>query len=59
VSVLRRLFARQPHDSARTSGGHALRRCLGLTGLVSVGLGTMLGGIFTTVGVGTLAAGPA
>ena len=58
MSVLGRLFARQPHDSARTSGGPALRRCLGLAGLVSVGLGTMLGGIFTTVGVGTIAAGP-
>ena len=53
-----RLLARQPHDSARTSGTHALRRCLGLTGLVAVGLGTMLGGIFATVGVGTLEAGP-
>ena len=58
-SVARRLFARQPHDSERTSGGQALRRCLGLGGLIAVGLGTMLGGIFTTVGVGTLAAGPA
>jgi len=57
-SVARRLFARQPHDSERTSGGQALRRCLGLGGLIAVGLGTMLGGIFTTVGVGTLAAGP-
>jgi APA family basic amino acid/polyamine antiporter len=57
-ALVRRLFARQPHDSARTSGTHALRRCLGLAGLVSVGLGTMLGGIFTTVGVGTLSAGP-
>ncbi len=53
-----RLLARQPHDSERTSGTHALRRCLGVPGLVCVGLGTMLGGIFTTIGVGTLEAGP-
>jgi len=31
---------------------------LGVSGLVAVGLGTMLGGIFTTIGVGTLEAGP-
>ncbi len=54
-----RLFARQPHDSERTAGGTALRRVLGVPGLIGVGLGTMLGGIFTTVGVGTLEAGPA
>jgi APA family basic amino acid/polyamine antiporter len=35
-----------------------LRRVLGIPGLVAVGLGTMLGGIFTTIGVGTLEAGP-
>jgi basic amino acid/polyamine antiporter, APA family len=58
VSLARRLFARQPHDSERTSGGHALRRSLGVAGLIGVGLGTMLGGIFTTIGVGTLEAGP-
>jgi APA family basic amino acid/polyamine antiporter len=57
--VLRRLLARQAHDSERTAGGHALRRVLGLWGLVGVGLGTMIGGIFAVVGSGTLAAGPA
>ncbi len=58
MSLARRLFARQPYDSERTSGGHALRRTLGLAGLIGVGLGTMLGGIFTTIGVGALEAGP-
>jgi APA family basic amino acid/polyamine antiporter len=53
-----RLLARQPYDSARTAGGPALRRVLGRPGLICVGLGTMLGGIFTTIGAGTLAAGP-
>ena len=58
MSLVRRLFARQPIESARTAEGPALRRCLGVGGLVCVGLGTMLGGIFATVGVGTLEAGP-
>jgi APA family basic amino acid/polyamine antiporter len=58
-ALVSRLFARQPHDSARTSGTHALKRVLGVGGLIGVGLGTMLGGIFTTIGVGTLEAGPA
>jgi len=58
VSLVRQLIARQPVDSRRTAGGPALRRVLGVPGLISVGLGTMLGGIFTTIGVGTLAAGP-
>jgi APA family basic amino acid/polyamine antiporter len=53
-----RLLARQPHGSLRTAGGPALKRVLGVGGLIGVGLGTMLGGIFTTVGVGTLEAGP-
>ncbi|MBD5635335.1 MAG: amino acid permease, partial [Candidatus Eremiobacteraeota bacterium] len=53
-----RLLARQPYDSARTAGGPVLRRVLGRPGLICVGLGTMLGGIFTTIGVGTVAAGP-
>ncbi|MBD5606049.1 MAG: amino acid permease [Candidatus Eremiobacteraeota bacterium] len=56
--VLGRLLARQPYDSARTAGGPALRRVLGKPGLICVGLGTMLGGIFTTVGAGTAEAGP-
>ncbi|MBC5828437.1 MAG: amino acid permease [Candidatus Eremiobacteraeota bacterium] len=39
-------------------GGPSLRRVLGWPGLVAIGLGTMLGGIFTTIGVGTAVAGP-
>ncbi len=35
-----------------------MRRVLGIPGLICVGLGTMLGGIFTTIGVGTQTAGP-
>ena len=59
MSLLRDLFARQPHDRERLpSDGVPLRRVLGLGGLVAVGLGTMLGGIFTTVGSGANAAGP-
>jgi APA family basic amino acid/polyamine antiporter len=38
--------------------GPALRRVLGRAGLVGIGLGTMLGGIFATIGVGTATAGP-
>ncbi len=57
--LVARLFARQAHDSERTAGGPALRRVLGVPGLICVGLGTMLGGIFATVGVGALEAGPA
>jgi len=58
TAILRRLLARQPHASVRTAEGGALKRVLGIGGLVGVGLGTMLGGIFATVGVGTLEAGP-
>ncbi|GAC1306916.1 MAG: amino acid permease [Vulcanimicrobiaceae bacterium] len=57
-AVVRQLLARQPHASARTAGGVALKRVLGIGGLIGVGLGTMLGGIFATIGVGTLEAGP-
>jgi APA family basic amino acid/polyamine antiporter len=60
LGLLRRLFARQPHDRERLPGeGVALRRVLGVNALIAVGLGTMLGGIFTTVGSGAHAAGPA
>ncbi len=54
--MIRRLFAVQHYvaDAHRSS----LRRVLGVPGLISVGLGTMIGGIFTTIGVGMLAAGP-
>jgi basic amino acid/polyamine antiporter, APA family len=60
LSLVRNLFARQAHDRERLpSDGVPLRRVLGVWGLVAVGLGTMLGGIFTTVGSGAHAAGPA
>jgi APA family basic amino acid/polyamine antiporter len=57
-SLLRRLFVTQPHDSTRRAEGPALRRALGIPSLIAVGLGTMLGGIFAAIGVGTLKAGP-
>jgi APA family basic amino acid/polyamine antiporter len=57
---LKNLFARQPlawttpeHD------GPKLRRALGWPALTAIGLGTMLGGIFPTIGAGAHAAGPA
>jgi APA family basic amino acid/polyamine antiporter len=60
LSLLGNLFTRQPHDRERLpSDGVPLRRVLGLPALIAVGLGTMLGGIFTTVGAGAHAAGPA
>ena len=53
------MFATQPHDRRRPPvEGASLRRVLGVGGLIAVGLGTMLGGIFTTVGSGANAAGP-
>ncbi len=58
--MLRQLFARQAHDRERLPGdGLPLRRALGVRALVAIGLGTMLGGIFSTVGTGANAAGPA
>jgi APA family basic amino acid/polyamine antiporter len=60
LSLLRNLFARQAHDRERLpSDGVPLRRVLGVRALIAVGLGTMLGGIFSTVGTGANAAGPA
>ena len=60
MSLLQNLFARQAHDRERLPGdGPPLRRVLGVRALVAVGLGTMLGGIFSTVGTGANAAGPA
>lgn len=60
MSLIRELFARQPHDRERLpSEGVPLRRVLGVRALIAVGLGTMLGGIFSTVGTGSNAAGPA
>jgi APA family basic amino acid/polyamine antiporter len=58
VTLVRRLLARQPHGRLNEGTGHRLRRVLGIPGLIGVGLGTMLGGIFTTIGAGTLEAGP-
>jgi APA family basic amino acid/polyamine antiporter len=59
LPFFRNLFLRQPHDRERLpSDGVPLRRALGLPALIAVGLGTMLGGIFTTVGAGAHAAGP-
>ncbi len=56
---LKQLFAVQPLDRVRPDEeGPKLRRVLGWPGLVAIGLGTMLGGIFTTIGVGALVAGP-
>jgi APA family basic amino acid/polyamine antiporter len=54
--VIRRLFAIQHY--AADAHRSPLRRVLGVPGLISVGLGTMIGGIFATIGVGMLAAGP-
>jgi basic amino acid/polyamine antiporter, APA family len=60
LSLVRNLFARQAHDRERLpSDGVPLRRVLGVKALIAVGLGTMLGGIFTTVGAGAHASGPA
>ncbi|MBC5811243.1 MAG: amino acid permease [Candidatus Eremiobacteraeota bacterium] len=60
MALIQRLLARQPHDRERLpSDGVPLRRALGVNALIAVGLGTMLGGIFSTVGAGSNAAGPA
>ncbi len=53
------LFARQPLAwSSREHDGPTLRRTLGWPALTAIGLGTMLGGIFPTIGAGAHAAGP-
>ncbi len=60
MNVWQRLAATQPYDRISPSGGEGgvpLRRALGVAGLIGVGLGTMLGGIFTTIGSGAQAAG--
>ena len=60
MNVWRQLTAVQPYDRATPAdapGGVPLRRVLGVAGLIGVGLGTMLGGIFTTIGAGAQAAG--
>jgi APA family basic amino acid/polyamine antiporter len=57
--VFRRLFITMPLERARNeTQGVTLRRVLGKPGLIGIGLGTMLGGIFTTIGAGANAAGP-
>ncbi len=60
MSRLRQLLARQPiaRDSVH-SEGPTLRRALGWPALTAIGLGTMLGGIFPTIGAGAHVAGPA
>jgi APA family basic amino acid/polyamine antiporter len=56
---LKGLFARQPLAwTSREHDGPALKRTLGWPALTAIGLGTMLGGIFPTIGVGAHAAGP-
>jgi basic amino acid/polyamine antiporter, APA family len=58
-SWLRQLVARQPLGwTASESQGPSLRRVLGWPALTAIGLGTMLGGIFPTIGAGAHAAGP-
>jgi APA family basic amino acid/polyamine antiporter len=58
---LAQLFARQPLEWTGTGErrGPPLRRALGWPALTAIGLGTMLGGIFPTIGAGAHAAGPA
>ena len=49
----------QPLDRVRAEEeGPKLRRALGWPTLICIGLGTMLGGVFTTMGVGAQVAGP-
>ena len=58
--ILRRLVARQPLAwTLPEEEGPTLRRALGWPALTAIGLGTMLGGIFPTIGAGAHAAGPA
>ncbi len=57
MALVRRLFATQPFDRLRPESDAPLKRCLSVYGLIGVGLGTMLGGIFTTIGAGANAAG--
>jgi APA family basic amino acid/polyamine antiporter len=58
--LLKQLFARQPLGwTTPASSGPRLRRVLGWPSLTAIGLGTMLGGIFPTIGAGAHAAGPA
>ncbi|MEO9170110.1 MAG: amino acid permease [Candidatus Baltobacteraceae bacterium] len=60
ASPLRQLFARQPLSwTPPDEDQPRLRRALGWPALTAIGLGTMLGGIFPTIGAGAHAAGPA
>ncbi|MBV8082794.1 MAG: amino acid permease [Candidatus Eremiobacteraeota bacterium] len=60
LTFVKRLLAVQPLSRVRPEeeGQPTLRRALGVPALIGIGLGTMLGGIFTTMGSGALAAGP-
>src|SRR5579862_3964812 len=59
-NVVTQLLARQPLDWTHGEAhGPPLRRVLGWPALTCIGLGTMLGGIFPTIGAGAHAAGPA
>jgi basic amino acid/polyamine antiporter, APA family len=60
-TFVKRLLAVQPLSRVRPEeegGAPTLRRALGVPALIGIGLGTMLGGIFTTMGPGAQAAGP-
>jgi APA family basic amino acid/polyamine antiporter len=59
-TFVKRLLAVQPLSRIRPEeeGAPTLRRALGVPALIGIGLGTMLGGIFTTMGPGAQAAGP-
>jgi APA family basic amino acid/polyamine antiporter len=58
--ALKQLVARQPLGWTASEGSEPkLRRVLGWPSLTAIGLGTMLGGIFPTLGTGAHAAGPA
>jgi APA family basic amino acid/polyamine antiporter len=59
TSLAARLFATQPLDRVRGEhDGPSLRRVLGWPALVAIGLGTMVGGVFSTIGTGAKLAGP-
>ncbi|MBV8435661.1 MAG: amino acid permease [Candidatus Eremiobacteraeota bacterium] len=59
MSWYRQLVARQPLGWTHGPGeGPTLRRVLGWPSLTAIGLGTMLGGIFATIGAGAHVAGP-
>lgn len=59
--IFKQLTIKQPLSKVHSEiqPGHSLRRVLSWPMLITIGLGTMLGAIFTTVGVGMAEAGPA